>query len=182
MASITIRNLDDDVKTRLRRARGLRERSCSMDRGGSSLILADAVGRRGGVSRKGWGRRFTRTVQASYVSVVSDRGAPASVSPSRDNAGATRFDSPAALPWSAGQCAFAVRRADPPCRRIDRPTVDGRLSGDLGHEGTDLLIAATALEHGLTVVTRNVRHFEPTGVPLLDPSDAGASVSREPNP
>lgn len=46
----------------------------------------------------------------------------------------------------------------------------GRLSGELGHEGTDLLIAATALEHGLTVVTRNVRHFEPTGVPVLDPS------------
>ena len=46
----------------------------------------------------------------------------------------------------------------------------GRLSGFLGHEGADLLIAATALEHGLTVVTRNVRHFEPTSVPVLDPS------------
>ena len=46
----------------------------------------------------------------------------------------------------------------------------GRLSGALGHESADLLIAATALEHGLTVVTRNVRHFEPTGVPVLDPS------------
>ena len=34
----------------------------------------------------------------------------------------------------------------------------------------DLLIAATALEHGLTVATRNVRHFQPTGVPVLDPS------------
>ena len=45
----------------------------------------------------------------------------------------------------------------------------GRLSGALGHEGADLLIAATALEHGLTVVTRNVRHFEPTGVPVLNP-------------
>ena len=45
----------------------------------------------------------------------------------------------------------------------------GRLSGVIGHEGADLLIAATAIEHGLTVVTRNVRHFEPTGVPVLDP-------------
>ena len=45
----------------------------------------------------------------------------------------------------------------------------GRLSHLIGHEGADLLIAATALEHGLTVVTRNVRHFEPTGVPVLDP-------------
>ena len=44
----------------------------------------------------------------------------------------------------------------------------GRLSGLLGHESADLLIAATALEHGLTVVTRNVRHFEPAGVPVLE--------------
>ena len=48
----------------------------------------------------------------------------------------------------------------------------GRLSGLLGHDSADLLIAATALEHGLTVVTRNVRHFEPAGVPVLDPSAA----------
>lgn len=45
----------------------------------------------------------------------------------------------------------------------------GSLSARLGHDGADLLIAATALEHGLTVVTRNVRHFEPTGVAVLDP-------------
>ena len=36
----------------------------------------------------------------------------------------------------------------------------------------DALIAATALVHSLTVVTRNVGDFEPTGVPLLDPWDA----------
>ena len=41
----------------------------------------------------------------------------------------------------------------------------GRLSATLGHDSADLLISATALEHGLTVVTRNVRHFEPTGAP-----------------
>ena len=45
----------------------------------------------------------------------------------------------------------------------------GRLSATLGHEGADLLIAATALEHGLPVVTRNIRHFEPTGVPVMGP-------------
>lgn len=33
----------------------------------------------------------------------------------------------------------------------------------------DALIAATALVHGLTVVTRNVNDFRPTGVELLDP-------------
>lgn len=45
----------------------------------------------------------------------------------------------------------------------------GSLSGQLGHSGADLLIAATALEHGLTVATRNVRHFEPTGVEVVNP-------------
>jgi predicted nucleic acid-binding protein len=33
----------------------------------------------------------------------------------------------------------------------------------------DFLIAATALVHDLVVVTRNVRHFEPTGVRIFDP-------------
>lgn len=33
----------------------------------------------------------------------------------------------------------------------------------------DLIVAATAHVHGLTVLTRNLRHIEPTGVPALDP-------------
>jgi predicted nucleic acid-binding protein len=33
----------------------------------------------------------------------------------------------------------------------------------------DSLIAATALIHGMTVVTRNVSHFQRTGVSLFDP-------------
>lgn len=45
----------------------------------------------------------------------------------------------------------------------------GRLSAALGNDGADLLLAATAQEHGLTVVTRNVRHFQPTGVPVFNP-------------
>lgn len=33
----------------------------------------------------------------------------------------------------------------------------------------DIAIAATAKVHGLTVLTRNLRHFEPLGVRALDP-------------
>ncbi|MEZ4322472.1 MAG: type II toxin-antitoxin system VapC family toxin [Myxococcota bacterium] len=36
----------------------------------------------------------------------------------------------------------------------------------------DALIAATALVHGMTVVTRNVRDFEPMGVQVVNPWDA----------
>ena len=45
----------------------------------------------------------------------------------------------------------------------------GRHSARLGHDGADLLIAATALTHGSTVVTRNVKHFAPTGARVFDP-------------
>ncbi|GHU27090.1 twitching motility protein PilT [Betaproteobacteria bacterium] len=36
----------------------------------------------------------------------------------------------------------------------------------------DALIAATALVHGMTVVTRNVVDFKPTGVSILNPWEA----------
>ena len=60
---------------------------------------------------------------------------------------------------------------------VDVPTARrwGRLCGAIGHEGPDLLIAATALERGLSVVTRNVGHFQPTGVVVVDPSAEGAT-------
>ncbi|AFU04015.1 type II toxin-antitoxin system VapC family toxin [Nocardia brasiliensis] len=50
----------------------------------------------------------------------------------------------------------------------------GRLAARLEQGGTsvesaDVLIAATAESHGFTVVTRNVKHFEPTGVSLVCP-------------
>ena len=36
----------------------------------------------------------------------------------------------------------------------------------------DALIAATALVHGMTVITRNAADFVPTGVPVLNPWEA----------
>ena len=48
----------------------------------------------------------------------------------------------------------------------------GQLTIDIGNTNPDLLIAATALEHNLAIVTRNVRHFAPTGVTIVNPFEA----------
>ena len=52
--------------------------------------------------------------------------------------------------------------------------VSGQLRGYLqakGEERTqaDMLVASTAKLNGLTLVTRNIRHFEGCGVPVLNP-------------
>jgi toxin FitB len=48
----------------------------------------------------------------------------------------------------------------------------GELSSDRSLPVIDTLIAATALDHGLTLVTRNLRDVQATGVPFLDPWQA----------
>lgn len=45
----------------------------------------------------------------------------------------------------------------------------GTLTHRLGHGNADVLISATALEHGLTIATRNIKHFEPTGAATFNP-------------
>ena len=51
------------------------------------------------------------------------------------------------------------------CTRCGR----GILSVRCGNASADILLAATAMEHDCTVVTRNVRHFEPAGVHTYNP-------------
>ena len=45
---------------------------------------------------------------------------------------------------------------------------EGRKAGHT-YSQPDLIIAATALRHGLTAVSRDTRDFERAGVPVLDP-------------
>jgi predicted nucleic acid-binding protein len=47
---------------------------------------------------------------------------------------------------------------------------DGRKTGHT-YSQPDLMIAATALEHGLTVVTRDRSDFDKAGVPVFNPWD-----------
>jgi toxin FitB len=48
----------------------------------------------------------------------------------------------------------------------------GRLCDVHPELATDMLLAATALEHGLTVATRSVDHFRRARVPVVNPFDA----------
>jgi toxin FitB len=48
----------------------------------------------------------------------------------------------------------------------------GVLSAGRSLPAIDTLIAATAITHGLTLVTRNRRDFDSTSVALLDPWQA----------
>jgi predicted nucleic acid-binding protein len=59
------------------------------------------------------------------------------------------FDDAVAERW--GQLEALAKK-----RRLTLPTIDAQF-------------AATALHHGLTLVTRNVRDIEPTGVPVFNP-------------
>ena len=59
---------------------------------------------------------------------------------------------------------------------VDTPTarIAGRLSDRARGQGhapgfADIIIAATAQQHALTILSRNSRHFAPLGVPVLDP-------------
>ena len=45
----------------------------------------------------------------------------------------------------------------------------GRLSAEIGHNGADLMIAASALRHGAIVVTGNISDFALTGAALENP-------------
>lgn len=45
----------------------------------------------------------------------------------------------------------------------------GQLSAEIGHNGADLMIAASALRHGAIVVTGNVSDFAPTGAMAENP-------------
>lgn len=51
----------------------------------------------------------------------------------------------------------------------DEARIWGRLSQDIGHDGADLMIAATALTRDAVVVTGNVDDFRPTGVRIENP-------------
>ncbi|MBP5991516.1 MAG: type II toxin-antitoxin system VapC family toxin [Piscinibacter sp.] len=69
------------------------------------------------------------------------------------------------LPEFAGRTLPVDTAVAQRCARLHVPDKRGE---------RDALIAATALVHGMAVVTRNVADFEPTGVAIVNPWEAVA--------
>ena len=74
--------------------------------------------------------------------------------------------------WFDGLCVQYTSRTLPTDEAVWRTW--GRLKASVesvgrAQEDLDMLIAATATVHRLTVVTRNVRHFEDSGVRTFNP-------------
>ena len=67
------------------------------------------------------------------------------------------------LPEFAGRTLPVDTAVAQRCARLHVPDKRGE---------RDALIAATALVHGMTVVTRNIADFKPTGVSLFNPWEA----------
>ncbi|MDR6759294.1 putative nucleic acid-binding protein [Mycoplana sp. BE70] len=73
--------------------------------------------------------------------------------------------------WSAIEYLYSDRLLpfDLKCANVAGDILDHARAHKPGFE--DIAIAATARVHGLTVLTRNTRHFDPLGVPVIDPFD-----------
>ena len=99
-----------------------------------------------------------------FISVVTLAEMERGLAQQRRRDPAFANDLAAWIEQTAASFADRIIGVDPAAARIW-----GRMSGDIGHFNVDLLIAATALVHGLTLVTRNVRHLEPTGIRVVNP-------------
>jgi predicted nucleic acid-binding protein len=68
--------------------------------------------------------------------------------------------------------ASRILAFDLPAARIAGALSDLTRSRGAAPGFADIAIAATASRHGLTILTRNMRHFRPMGVPAINPFDA----------
>lgn len=69
------------------------------------------------------------------------------------------------LDWYVGKI---IAYSDAEARACGRMLAAARRDGN-NCDSEDVMIAATAAEHGLVVATRNLKHFAPLGVEAMDP-------------
>jgi toxin FitB len=127
-----------------------------------TMVVSEAIKRRPHESVLAWTRR--QPAASLFISVVTigeiERGI--AMAEARDPASAVRWrDWVGTLVASSGSRLLA---AD-----LEVLLEWGRLSAKAGHKSMDVLIAATALVHDLTVATRNRADFERLGAAVFDP-------------
>lgn len=84
------------------------------------------------------------------------------------------------LVGSIDQFAERVLIMDVDCARVAGRLSDAAFARDVHPGFADVAIAATAMHHGLSVVTRNLKHFIPLQVPSATPSRNSSSRSALP--
>jgi predicted nucleic acid-binding protein len=127
-----------------------------------TVVLSETTKRRPNQSVIAWlsGKRD----EALFVSVLSLGEVEAGIERTRrsDPAFATALE--AWLQSTQAQFAGRILPFD-----LQAALIWGRLTVQVGYSGVDTQLAATALQHDLTVVTRNARHFVETGVRVVNP-------------
>jgi predicted nucleic acid-binding protein len=108
-----------------------------------------------------------------YLSVVTAAEVRAGIAKA-SRGGASRKAATLAMWWDAVEHLYGDRIL---AFDLAAATIAGRLmdaARGAGHAPgfADVAIAATAQANGLTILTRNTRHFEPFGGPALNPFDA----------
>jgi hypothetical protein len=125
------------------------------------------------ISEVGKGQRCDRNVAAWYRSVELGRVCLSALVIGELRAGIERLrrrDADRAARLDRSLVLTADMFADR-IFAVDRRVAEawGRLSAERRLAAVDGLIAATAIVHGMIVVTRNVRDFAATGVQILNP-------------
>lgn len=127
-----------------------------------TVTISQGLSRRANAGALAWiGRQQPERLFLSVVSVAEIRRGSVQVR-KRDSKFADRIDE-----WLTTTTSAFGDRILPIGISIAR--VWGTLQATVGHGGEDLMIAATALDHDLIVITRNIRDFAGLGVKVENP-------------
>ena len=111
---------------------------------------------------RAWDKSVDDDARFTSIIVIAELLKGAEVRRPKDPAGGAALDR-----WANRVIANFAERILPVDLQV--ATVWARLMAPRSRPPLDILIAATALAHGFTLVTRNVSDFEGTGVTLLNP-------------
>ena len=132
----------------------------------TNVISALAPSKRGGdVALIGW---LDRASDALFLSTVTAAEVRAGIAKAEREQSTTKAERLQAW-WQSIEYLYGekILPFDLRCAHAAGEILDAARAHQPGF--ADIAIAATAKAHGLTILTRNLRHFTPLGVPVHDP-------------